>query len=101
MILHQAVLVEVHNPINRRLARRGIPPAILSRIDQRHGRGTRAGETRTCKQRPKPRCILGSVGRREEIARGDTHGRAERLEQARADGLLDVAAAVARDVADG
>lgn len=100
MSFHEAVLVKVDDLIRRWLACQGITATVLTHVEHCDDRGADAGETRARKQDPEPGLVGRSVLLREEIARGDAHGRTERLKETGGDALFDVAAAVARDVPD-
>ncbi len=101
MSLHHAVLIKIDDSISRRLPRRSIPSPVLTHVEHRDHRGPNARETCTRKQRPKPGLVRRSVLLWEQIASRNAHGGAERLEQSRRNGLLDITATIARNIAHG
>lgn len=94
------MLIEIDDTISGRRTRRSITSTVFPAIDESHGRGAATGETGTGEQSPEPNCERRGICRREEITRGNTHGRAKGLEQARSHSLFDVATTIAGDVAD-
>lgn len=99
MMLHLTILVVVNHHIPRRLPELPVSPPIFPDIHHRHKRGPNTSPTRSRKQRPEPLLVARSIRRRKEVPRRDAHRAPKRLKQPCGDPLLDIAAAITRNIA--